>query len=815
MILGLDFGTTNSGAAVFDRHSLRPLPLDPTNQNPTVCRTAMYFTRDGHYYFGREAITRYFQQNLGRRTKLNRVWVGEIMQVFAELPTFYRDVYVYEDVFSPGRIFLSIKTSLRNRGYFGTTFRDQWYSPSDLVATFLMGMRSRIKATLEQPVNEVVIGRPVHFSDDPTEDETAQKRLLHAAFKAGFERVYLEYEPVAAARFYEQRLRNKKEIVLVFDFGGGTLDFTIMEMGLPSARRILATGGIPIAGDVFDQRLFRESIPKHLGEGSQLVSGHTVPPHIFEALSDWQEVLGLNTPENLHMLDDIKREAVEQDKIEALIKVITSNYALLLFDHVEKAKVRLSFQPETTLSIKLDELNIEDKLTRQRFEWVIGQEYRAIRERLHETIARSGLTPRQIDRVIRTGGSSQIPLFVRLLEQVFGPEKVLAINTFGSVTSGLAIIGHEIASGNVDYVAYTPDSVQDLESVTEVKTHRGVKQRVDLGDVRRHLEIAQQVMADPAELPYHVLLAIDGEGKLAITDADETVFADAPADERRVWIDDNSLGIRSALLTSTGEAQVLLATDMFKLILTPAKSILIASRFGAKGLDDLLRLEPGESLTAMALWNPARTNRRFVCAITRQAHIRRFESDLLAMQLSQAPYFKLEKKRQSAPAHLVQANGEDQLILGTSLGRLTRVPVSALGIEIYRGFKSQKGEEVTAATSASPASALVAVDRRGHVFHFQCDTVPAALAESKKSQTLKRGVGIVGVASHAELTEKRAYALTAHGWVAALALPSARKPPKLASTPHAALPLAENDQVVALLRCDAPFGDVRSSGGGI
>jgi DNA gyrase/topoisomerase IV subunit A len=357
--------------------------------------------------------------------------------------------------------------------------------------------------------------------------------------------------------------------------------------------------------------------------------------------------------------------------------------------------------------------------------------------------------------------------------------------------------------------------VQDPESVTEVKTHRGVKQRVDLGDVRRHLEIAQQVMADPAELPYHVLLAINGEGKLAVTGADEIAFGDAPSDEQRVWMDDDSLGLRSALLTSTGEAQVLLATDMFKLILTPAKSILVASRFGAKGLDDLLRLEPGESLTAMALWNPARTNRRFVCAITRQAHIRRFESDLLALQLGQAPYFKLEKKRQSAPAHLVQADGEDQLILGTSLGRLTRIPVGDLGIIAYRGFKPQKGEEVTSATSASPGSAWVAVDSRGHVFHFRCDTVPAASAEGKKSQTLQRGMGIVGFASRAELTEKQVYALTAQGWVHALALPSAHKPPKLTSMPRATLPLAENDQVVALLCCDAPFGDVRSSSGGI
>ena len=148
MILGLDFGTTNTGAAVFDGQSLNLLPLDPTSQNSTICRTAMYFTRDGQYHFGQGAINRYFTQNLGRRTKLNRVWVGEIAQVFAELPTFYRDMYVYEDEFSPGRIFLSIKTTLRNPSYFGTAFQDQWYSASDLVATFLLGMNARIQAAL-------------------------------------------------------------------------------------------------------------------------------------------------------------------------------------------------------------------------------------------------------------------------------------------------------------------------------------------------------------------------------------------------------------------------------------------------------------------------------------------------------------------------------------------------------------------------------------------------------------------------------------------------------------------------------------------
>jgi hypothetical chaperone protein len=288
-----------------------------------------------------------------------------------------------------------------------------------------------------------------------------------------------------AARFYEQRLSHRKETVLVFDFGGGTLDFTVMEIGVPAERRILATGGIPIAGDVFDQRLFRDSIPKHLGEGSPLTSGREIPPYIFESLADWQEVLSLNSPENLKVLNEILQEAVEKNKLQALIEVVTSNYALMLFDAVERAKIRLSSSSQTTLTAHLGQLALEEKLTRVHLERVIDPEYRAIHKRLQDTLAHSGLEPKDIDRVLRTGGSSQIPIFVRLLEDMFGADKVLEINTFGSVTSGLAVIGHEIEAGLADYAAYTPGSVEEADGTSSVTTHRGVQQRTDLDSVKQ------------------------------------------------------------------------------------------------------------------------------------------------------------------------------------------------------------------------------------------------------------------------------------------------------------------------------------------
>lgn len=133
--------------------------------------------------------------------------------------------------------------------------------------------------------------------------------------------------------------------------------------------------------------------------------------------------------------------------------------------------------------------------------------------------------------------------------------------------------------------------------------------------------------------------------------------------------------------------------------------------------------------------------------------------------------------------------------------------MSGLGALVHRGYKPHKREEVTAAVCASPDTTLVTVDGRGHVFYFRCDMVPLASAEGKKGQTLKRGVGIVGFTSSAELAGQRVYALTARGRVHALALPPAHKLPRLTSTPHAALPLSEDDQVAAVMTGDpASFG---------
>ena len=160
MRIGMDFGTTNSGVAHYDGAQLRLLALDPSALNPEIARSALYLTHDRQLHFGQAAITNYYEQNLNRPVQLERVHVGEIELTFAELPTFLRDVYIERDVFSPGRLFLSFKSSLASRSYVGTAVSEDFYLLEDIIALYLYSARRRAEREWGAELREVVLGRP-------------------------------------------------------------------------------------------------------------------------------------------------------------------------------------------------------------------------------------------------------------------------------------------------------------------------------------------------------------------------------------------------------------------------------------------------------------------------------------------------------------------------------------------------------------------------------------------------------------------------------------------------------------------------------
>ena len=449
MHIGLDFGTTNSGAAVFDGQQVHVLPLDPASHDPTVIRSTLYITRDHEVFIGREAIETYYRQNVGRPSKMVRRHVGEIEVTAAELPTFVRDVYVMVDELTPGRLLRSLKSGLAT-SYEGTTIFGRYYELEELIALYLREIRRRVEAETGQAVEGMVLGRPVNFggSSGEADNQRAEGRLRRAAEKAGFRDVTFELEPVAAALHYELTT-SKPQNVVVFDFGGGTLDVTVMRIGEPERRQTFATGGVGIAGDAFDQRIIETLLLDHFGRGSTIrLTAHgkagdkeatPFPSQYTAALVNWQAIPELNRPETLHFFQLAQINGSHPARVRALESLLVNNYATRLFDEVERAKIALSSASFAIVRLTGEDIDVWQPLTRSQFESLIAEETHRIEVCLLDTLDRSGLRPGEIDAVVRTGGSAQIPCFIEMLGRIFDPDKVVLSDVFSGVTAGLAI----------------------------------------------------------------------------------------------------------------------------------------------------------------------------------------------------------------------------------------------------------------------------------------------------------------------------------------------------------------------------------------
>jgi hypothetical chaperone protein len=433
--VGIDFGTSNSGVAVSDGARVRILPLDPTNINPEVVKTILYLTRDGQTTIGQEAVELYYRQNVGRLRRYVKEWIGEVEYRGADM--FYvADVYDYVDELMPGRLFQFLKTALRTDGYEGTKVFGRHYKVEELIALYLGTLKQRAEEMLDEEVKGVTLGRPVHFSKDPAKDHKSMETLRQAALNAGFESVDFELEPVAAALFYEQSL-SRPETVLIFDFGGGTLDITIMRLGDPQNRTVYANGGIDVAGSDFDRAIIRRRMLPHFGKG--LVDERLEILELVNAVSDWMTLPELSVPKIRYRLAQAIQDGLAPARLKALETLIFHDLAFSFYRAVEEAKINLSSQGATAISLENEGIDLWELYTRSQFEKDIREFARQIEDALLDTLSAANLDPAQIDAVVKTGGSSYIPLFSRLLEGIFGAEKVKTSDAFSSVAAGLGI----------------------------------------------------------------------------------------------------------------------------------------------------------------------------------------------------------------------------------------------------------------------------------------------------------------------------------------------------------------------------------------
>jgi hypothetical chaperone protein len=423
--VGLDFGTTNSAVAIAEASGPPRLATFPAagGPRPTFPSVLYFEPRPG---VGRQPVARAGASAI--------------------------ESYLASE--QKGRFIQSLKTYLADRTFEGTAIGTQHYTLEKLIAIIARQMSDLLGFPVWPPPRRIILGRPVHFSN-PSNDELdlfAADRLRSAIGMAGFEEIVFEYEPVAAAYAYEERL-DRDERILIGDFGGGTSDFTIISVG-PDVRArgrrasdIIGTDGVAVAGDAFDKRIIRNLVAPRLGLGGEYLSPPDkflpVPSWPYERLERWHYLSFLKSPQTLEMLERVQRTASTPERLEAFLLLIKHELGYQLHEAVQRTKFELSAGMESEFEFASGPVTIRKKVTRTDFERWIGDELTAISNCVDRLIAASGLAFEEIDRVFLTGGSSFVPAVRQIFFDRFGQAKVTGGEELTSVATGLALRARE------------------------------------------------------------------------------------------------------------------------------------------------------------------------------------------------------------------------------------------------------------------------------------------------------------------------------------------------------------------------------------
>jgi hypothetical chaperone protein len=479
---GLDFGTTNSSVAISDGEKAWVLPLDPENDAPTSLPSLLYMTRDGEQIVGRGAANAFINRNVGREVLLEQVSLGVAIEGYvgsepdkseSYRPALFDQPMVSEgvhakatvEVNSPGRLFQSLKSLLRLRGFRGTEVFGQTYQIEELTAMILSRIKAAVDEAAGEPVTSVVMGRPVRFSKDPDEDAVAERRLRVAAGLAGFENVVFFYEPVAACVEYAVT-KDVQQRLMVVDIGGGTCDVCVMEFGGTrgamerlSSSRILGIGGVPVAGDAIDREIIRAKLFPRFGSKSRYgPSKLPVPQYLFNNILDWQNIYKLNTEDTINWLIAMEMSSTDPEAVRSLRRLIQRNYGYPLTREVEAAKKRLSSDMETNIEIHEEKINITEHLERHELSDIIEHTLDLMMSSIEEAEQAAGVQPGDIDCVLTTGGTSLIPALRHMLDERYGAERLLQRDTFTSVATGLAIVAQYVGPQETDDAETTEEN---------------------------------------------------------------------------------------------------------------------------------------------------------------------------------------------------------------------------------------------------------------------------------------------------------------------------------------------------------------------
>ena len=407
---GLDFGTTNSAIGVQRESAFELVRLEGSN---THMPSAILFDKEsGQILMGQSA----------------------------------RDMFMQG---SDGRLIQSLKTVL------GSSTMDYYthiagfeYTFMDIIGLMLKYMKNKAEEQVGREIESVVLGRPVFYVDgDPERDKVAQDCMEEIAKNQGFKNVGFQFEPIAAALDYEKTISEEKR-VLVVDIGGGTADFSVVNLvpyrgAIAQKSEILANNGIHIGGNIFDTRLSLNKVMPALGMDSIYLnaSGRKIgiPSAEFFDLAYWHRIALLKNSELLSDWRGILKRSFSPKILQRFLTVLENEMGYYLYTVVEESKKALTSHDHMTADLGFIEKGFEIEFHPVNLKKAIREEVMRLESMVQDTIKDSGLELDQIDSLYYVGGSTSIPYIRQRIQTLVPDAESVNGDIFGGVAKGLTI----------------------------------------------------------------------------------------------------------------------------------------------------------------------------------------------------------------------------------------------------------------------------------------------------------------------------------------------------------------------------------------
>jgi hypothetical chaperone protein len=332
---------------------------------------------------------------------------------------------------SDARLLSGVKHELAKLGFVGTNSWAIDFSVGALVSVVLKRLKHEADTAAGEVVTSVVLGHPVVFAGADPEDRAASdaeafRRLELAAHEAGFTEVAFLPEPTAAV-IGETAHRG---VEIAVDFGGGTFDVAVMDSreGEP---RIAGMSGVAVGGEILDGVLFETSVGPALGLD-------VLPNWLFNELRTSSSVRLLMADPGIPSILG-RLGGTEASLVHALLY---DGHAYDFYKAIESAKIALSSSEETEL--RFPPLGLHVTLRRAAFESMIRPELDLVRQAITRALGEASVTPKEVGRVLLTGGSAYIPAFRADLVEMFGAERLEQRDAFTAVVHGLGVRAQQL-----------------------------------------------------------------------------------------------------------------------------------------------------------------------------------------------------------------------------------------------------------------------------------------------------------------------------------------------------------------------------------